>query len=251
MAVPTEHGGWGLTLEPVALGLLVAPSLAGACLGLAAMGLFVARTPVRLVLVDGRRRRRLPRTTLAARVATAELTIVAVLVLVAARRIPASAWWPLVAMVPLVATELVYDARSRSRRLVPELAGAIGIAGVAALVAGAGGAPTPVAGTAWLLLAARSTTAIPTVRDQIAALHGRARRPRTVAAFDLAALVLAVAAAAIEPGATLGALAVAGAVVVQRLLDRLPPTRAAIVGARQSALGLAVVAVAALGYALT
>ena len=28
VAVPTEHGGWGLTAEPVVLGLAVAPSAA-------------------------------------------------------------------------------------------------------------------------------------------------------------------------------------------------------------------------------
>ena len=33
VAIPTEHGGWGLTLEPVVLGLAVAPSLAGIALG--------------------------------------------------------------------------------------------------------------------------------------------------------------------------------------------------------------------------
>ncbi|MCB0972737.1 MAG: YwiC-like family protein, partial [Acidimicrobiales bacterium] len=61
MAMPTEHGGWGLTLEPVVLGLLVAPSIAGTCIGLAAIVAFLARTPLRIVLVDLRRRRWLPR----------------------------------------------------------------------------------------------------------------------------------------------------------------------------------------------
>ena len=28
LALPTEHGGWGITLEPVVLGLLVAPTVA-------------------------------------------------------------------------------------------------------------------------------------------------------------------------------------------------------------------------------
>ena len=29
IALPTEHGGWGFTLEPILLGLLVAPTWAG------------------------------------------------------------------------------------------------------------------------------------------------------------------------------------------------------------------------------
>ena len=44
IAVPTEHGGWGLTAEPVVLGLAVAPSIAGLCLGSAAIIAFLART---------------------------------------------------------------------------------------------------------------------------------------------------------------------------------------------------------------
>jgi hypothetical protein len=34
VALPAEHGGWGLLLEPIALGLAVAPSLAGTFLGM-------------------------------------------------------------------------------------------------------------------------------------------------------------------------------------------------------------------------
>ena len=36
VALPDEHGGWGLTAEPVLLGLLVAPSWAGLAIGAAA-----------------------------------------------------------------------------------------------------------------------------------------------------------------------------------------------------------------------
>jgi hypothetical protein len=44
VAVPTEHGGWSLTLEPVLLGLMVAWSWPGLSLGVAAMLAFLART---------------------------------------------------------------------------------------------------------------------------------------------------------------------------------------------------------------
>ena len=62
---------------------------------------------------------------------------------------------------------------SRSRRLVPEFCGAVGIAAVAASVALAGGANTRIAVGLWLVLAARSLASIPFVRVQIARLrHG-------------------------------------------------------------------------------
>ncbi len=62
VAVPSEHGGWGLTLEPGLLGLLVAPGAAGVCLAVAAFVAFLARTPLKVVLVDRRRGRWLGRT---------------------------------------------------------------------------------------------------------------------------------------------------------------------------------------------
>ena len=37
VAVPSEHGGWGFTLEPGALGAALAPSIAGVLLGVGAL----------------------------------------------------------------------------------------------------------------------------------------------------------------------------------------------------------------------
>lgn len=92
VAVPSEHGGWGLTAEPVLLGLLVAPSVSGALLGAGALIAFLARTPLKVVLVDRWRHRRLPRTVLAGRLAAGELAILAMLVAIVAIR-TGWGWW--------------------------------------------------------------------------------------------------------------------------------------------------------------
>jgi YwiC-like protein len=73
VAVLDEHGAWGLTLEPLLLGLLVAPSWPGLALALAAFTAFLVRTPLEVVLVDRWRGRSLPRTPAAATVAAIEL----------------------------------------------------------------------------------------------------------------------------------------------------------------------------------
>lgn len=111
VAIPTEHGGWSLTLEPVLLGLLVAWSWPGLSLGVAAMLAFLARTPLKLVLIDGWRGRWLTRTTVAAQVAGSELLVLATLVAAAALTADARFWWPLLAAAPLVAIELWFDMR--------------------------------------------------------------------------------------------------------------------------------------------
>src|SRR5437762_11678455 len=55
IALPVEHGGWGISLEPVLLGLRVAPSQAGAWVGVATLGAFLARHPLKVAAGGGRR----------------------------------------------------------------------------------------------------------------------------------------------------------------------------------------------------
>src|SRR6187549_2967288 len=45
--LPREHGSWFLVLEPLALGLLVAPSWAGGALAAATLSGFFARRPLK------------------------------------------------------------------------------------------------------------------------------------------------------------------------------------------------------------
>ncbi|HWJ96675.1 MAG TPA: YwiC-like family protein [Acidimicrobiales bacterium] len=247
MLVPTEHGGWGLTLEPVLLGLLVAPSWSGAGLGLAAVVLFLARTPLKVLLVDRHRRRWLPRTRMAGVSVGCYGLVLAGCAAVPLLQAPGSTWLPLVLIAPLVGAELWYDMRSRGRRLVPELAGAIGIAGVAAMIVLADGQPAGIAAACWVLLAARAVTSIVNVRDLVQGLHGRPRQPAAVWAGDAIALGLAAAAVALEPAAVVGAVAVAALIVVQRLLRLGPTPRAVILGLTQTGLGLVVVGAVAAG----
>lgn len=251
VAVPTEHGGWGLTLEPVLLGLLVAWSGAGVCLGIAAFVAFVARTPLKVLLVDARRRRRLPRTSVARRVLAAETVLLVALVGGAIALEASTFWTPLVAIVPLVAVELWFDMRSRSRRLLPELVGAVGMGGVVAVVVLADGGSSRLATACWMILAARSVTAIVTVRDQVGRLHGRAATPRLTFGADLTAITIAAAAVVVDRSTFVGAIAVGAAIAIQRALNVSPVPRAVVIGVRQTLLGLVVVAATAIGVLWT
>lgn len=251
VALPTEHGGWGLTLEPALLGLLVAPTAAGGALAVAALVAFLVRTPLKIVLVDRFRRRWLPRSRRAAQLAALEGAVLVVLALAAGRW--AGWWWlvPAAVAAPLIAVELAYDMRSRSRRLVPELAGTVGIAAVAAAVALAGGEPAALAVGLWLVLAGRGVASIPFVRVQIERLrHGRATLVRSDAAQ---ALGVAVAAAAVllDDRLLVGAVAVAVVAVSQLVFVRRPPVPAKVLGLRQMFIGLAVVAATAGGVTWT
>lgn len=248
VALPSEHGGWSLTLEPVLLGLLAVPSPAGLALGFAALFAFLSRVPVKVLLVDRLRRRQLPRTRRASRVALLYLTGLAASVVVAAVTAEAPFWVPLALAGPLVGVELWYDARSRSRRLAPELAGTLGIASVAAAIGLAGGASAAVAAGLWVVPAARAVATVPFVRVQILRVKGRSHRR---ASSDIAQVLGSAGAGAatiagwVPPAALVAILVLA---LVQAALVRMPPPRVAILGAQQVVLGLAVVLTAGLGF---
>ncbi len=248
VAVPTEHGGWSLTAEPVLLGLLVAWSLPGLALGVAAMLAFVARTPLKVVLVDRWRHRWLARSALALRVVVVELVVLAGLVAYAVAA-GEPFWLPIVLALPLIGLELWFDMRSRSRRLVPELAGSIGIGAVATAIALTAGASDRVAWGLWAVVVARSLAAIPYVRHQIK--RGRANpEPRWLSdgaqVVALAAITLAWA-VDLVPGASVVVIGLAA--LVNLVAVRLPAQRAVLIGIQQTIVGLAVIVVTALASA--
>ncbi len=247
VAIPTEHGGWGLTLEPVLLGLLIAPSIAGASLGGAAFLAFLVRTPLKLVAVDIRHDRWLERSRLALRIALVELVVMITLVTVA---VTTAGWtWivPAVVAAPLVAIELWFDIRSRGRRLVPELCGSIGIASVAAVIVVASGDSAALAAGVWLVLAARAVGSIPFVRAQIMRLRRGTTTTRVSDGAQGVALLIGVVAVLVDNRllAGLGGLVVLAA--LQITWARRPPVAAKVVGIRQMMLGLGLVAATAIG----
>ncbi len=245
-AIPTEHGGWSLTTEPAVLGLVVAWSWSGAALAGAALLAFIARTPLRVVLVDRHRHRWLERTRLAARILAIEVVLLAVLAGLAWWGTAHRFWPPLLVAAPLVAVELWYDMRSRSRRLVPELAGTIGIGSVAAVIALAGGAGSNVAIALWCVVSARAVAAIPYVRSQILRSTSRAL---PLWHSDVAqAVAIAVAAAGWWLGAVPGAalIAIATVAVANIIAVRLQPRRAVVIGVQQTIVGVLVIATTAI-----
>ena len=246
VAMPTEHGGWSLTAEPVLLGLLVAWSWSGLALGGAAMLAFLARTPLKLVLVDRWRGRWLARTTLAAQVAAVEIVVLVVLVAVAAMNADTRFWWPFAVAAPLVLIELWFDMRSRSRRLLPELAGTVGIGSVAAAIALADGSSYALAIGLWVVVAARAAAAIPYAMTQVFRTHGR---PHQLWRSDLAQ---GIAALAVVISWLVGwvplaaALAIVAVAAFNLVAVRTAPRPAKVIGFQQMFFGFAVVLITAI-----
>lgn len=247
VVVPSEHGGWSLTIEPVLLGLLVAPSWLGVLLGLLAVLAFMMRTPVKMVLVDRIRGRSLARTQLARKVALYEAALALAGVVILLTATDKAFLWPLAVAAPLVAIEFWYDVHSRSRRLIPELAGSVGIGAAASAVALLGGADVGLALGLWLAIAARAAAAIPFVRVQ---LRRAKSQPFRMASSDgaQAGAVVIVMCGAIAGLVSWVAVAAIGVVAGTHLwLARTPPPSAQMVGAQQVVVGLFVILTVGLG----
>ena len=249
LAIPTEHGGWSFTLEPVLLALIVAPSAAGATLGLAALIGFMSRTPLKLSLVDRLRGRRLPRTGMADRLVAAYGVVLVILVALAAWLAEAPFWWPVAVAAPLIAIELWFDARSRGRHLTAELVGTIGIGGVGAAIVLAGGGSGSEAIGVWLVVAARAIAAVVFVRVQVRRLRDQEHRRQDSDTAQAVAVAVAAVGTALSfvPAVATAAIVLVG--LLHGWLVRRPVPRVGVVGAQQIVIGLSLVLVAGLGFA--
>lgn len=250
VALPTEHGGWGFTLEAVLLGLLVAPAPAGAGIAVAALAAFLARRPLRLLVADRQQGRRLPRTALARGILAGCLIAAAAGLAAAASLARGPFWWPLLAALPLAAFQVGADLARRGRWFLSEAAAAVAMGAVAPAIALAhGGEAVPAFGL-WAVLAARDLPSILLVRAQIR--RGRGQPARPAPAYAAHAVALGSLAALAARGVVPGAAALAAALLWTWALASLarPPLPARALGWTQVLAGLLVVGCTAAGHHL-
>ena len=170
---PREHGSWSLAFEPVVLGLLVAPSLAGLMLGLAIAAAFFARRPLRAAVLEPAGDRRD-----AARIAAAICAAGAMIFFLLAIVVGGAGWtaW-LLPSLAAGAVFLHYDLRRAGREEVAEIGGAAAFAFIPAALAAAARAPTAVALPLALVMCARSVPTVLFVRAAVRAKKSGVSRP--------------------------------------------------------------------------
>ena len=173
IVLPAEHGAWGFLFEPIVLGLAVAPTVAGACLGVATIGAFLMRRPLKVltntkVPLSESRKQQIAATAVVVYGAVAALAFLAAVLLGGWRPL-----LPLVAMSPFVAIFLLYDTRNQGRQLLPELLGPPGLAAVAVSMAIAAGWSWPAAATLWVLLMARTIPSVTYIRARLRLEKGK------------------------------------------------------------------------------
>lgn len=191
VALPSEHGGWGLVLEPLVLGLLLFPSISGLGLAVAVVAAFLVYNPLQIAWRDRRRGKRYPRT----RAAEACAAVYTGLALAAAAfvllRTGPAPFLPLGTALPLAGVFVVATLAGKARTVAAEATGAAALAAGASGVAWAGGAPVDLSWALWGLAAVRSVPAVLYVRARLRLERGEAvsRGPAVTAHLMALALV--------------------------------------------------------------
>jgi uncharacterized membrane protein YecN with MAPEG domain len=243
VALPAEHGGWGFLLEPLLLGLLVAPSLGGACLALAAIGAFLVHQPLKILVGDRRRGQRFA--LLYAAIAT--LGLLGALALSGPAPLV-----PILLAVPLAMVLLVYDVQNESRHWLPELAAPLALGSTSTAIALAGGWPAGPAIVLWIILAARAVPSILYVRTRIRLGKNQPATPARAIAAQGIGLVLVAGLALANRAPWLAAIAMLILLVRAAwglsLFRRSVPAK--VVGFQEIAYGLLTVLLTAVGFGL-
>jgi len=250
VALPAEHGGWSMLLEPIVLGLMLAPTVPGLCLSLGATGAFLARHPFKLAVVNWRRNQRSARTVLAEGFALLYISIAALGLALAIKTGGTVLLLPLLFAMPWAILQLFYDSIGRSRALIPELAGSISTGAVATAIAISGGWPLPVALGLWVILAARTAPTILYVRARLRLLHGKQASPSGVIFVHLLGVLVVIGLATVLMAPVLAVVAMLilllRAMIGFSRFDR--QVTAKKLGMREVAFGVMTIFLVALGY---
>ncbi len=240
IALPVQHGGWGFWLEPVLVGLLVAPSAAGFWLALAGLGAFLLHQPLRLAAKDTLKGKRYARTIWAWRFVALYGVVTLISFALALAQAQQSFWAVLLLALPFALVQLWHEFQNEGREMLAELAGAVAFGALAPAIALAGGTALPLALALWAALALRSVPSIIYVRARLRVERGQAVSARPAVTLHLGGVALL--AALVAGGLLHWGILLGGVLLLVRawlgLSAYRQPAPAKVIGFREIAYGL-------------
>ncbi len=250
VAIPAEHGGWGMLFGPILLGLLVVPSLTAVFLALLTIAAFLARAPLKIVYKNRQRGRRTPRAALAIKV-LGLYSLIAIFALAGA--LLSGGPLPLLPtflVLPLAALLLYYDLLATSRKLLPELIAPLALSSSVAGMALAAGWDWPHTLGIWAIPLMSSLPAVLFVRARIRLDRGMPAQTAVALGAHIAAALLAlllVQAALIPQLAAVAIFLLLGR-ALYALSPRRRPMAVKTLGWSEIAFSLLTVLLSAVGY---
>ena len=189
IALPSEHGAWGFLLEPLVVSLAIGYSTAGLFLAIMTIGSFLARQPLKVLIIDRLGQKNNER-------AAAAFKFLVIFGSIAAAGLAASVYLagigplaPFAVILPLAAVQIYFDGSRKSRGLLPELMGAISISSSAAAILLAGGSTHIEAAAIWMIMIARLIPSIIYVRNRLRLEKGKHHSMTITIAVHAAAII--------------------------------------------------------------
>jgi hypothetical protein len=245
LILPKEHGSWSLALEPIALGLLVAPSFVGGALAIAAGAGFFLRRPLKILL----REENCDRWKMA-RTGIFILAIIAITGLLLAANVGGfEKLWPLIPSALAGLAFAFFDSRNESREGAAEISGAIAFGILPAAFATLAGWNFIAAISLAAVMLARSIPTVLLVRTYLRIKKGRtvAISPAIIAAIVGFLLVASLVFFKIAPWLA-GGFALVTTVKVIFLLGTRPNFSAKTVGIAEAIFGAMMVLTLAIAW---
>ncbi len=249
--IPAEHGTWDLLLEPLALGLLVAPSWPGGLIAMAAIAIFFSRTALlKLWVSRGGPEQRKPAREIA-RWGFGWLALAPV-ALAAAAILGGEGLFllPLALAAPLAFLQLRAQLRHEARSVRAEVAGALALSAFTPAIALAAGWSLGSAALLWAVPALRAMLSVHYVRAKLRLERGDDSLIANVLdAHTCAAVVMVgLAVAGWLPGLAAAAFVLMSLRAMWGLLSRRARASAKQVGLAEMSLGIVFVVMTAAGF---
>ena len=248
LVLPKEHGSWSLAFEPVALGLLAAPSKAGIPLAMSACAVFFLRRPLKLLLQTKPDQRR----PLAAFCAGNLMLLAAAGLALAARLGGVAQLWPLFPAACVGALFVWFDAQNEGREGAAEIAGATSFALLPAVFASLAGWRWESSLALAAVMLARSVPTVMLVRTLLRRAKGQtfATAPGLLAAIASTGLLFWLSGLSLVPWLAAATSILLLARAIWYLSPNHPRLSARRLGFMELILGAAVVVTAAIGWHL-
>ncbi len=223
VSLPTEHGSWGFLFEPIVVALAIGPSISGFAIAVMTIGAFLARQPLKVLIIDRLGQRNNARARAAVNFlilfsAISAVGFASTLYLTGIRPL-----MPFILVLPFAAVQIYFDGSRKSRGLLPELLGGVSISASSAAILLAGGATLFAAGAIWMLMIARLIPSIIYIRNRLRLEKGKDHSLRQPIGFHSTAFIATVILAYYGgvPWLAVGAMAL----LLFRAVTGLSPTR--------------------------
>ncbi len=253
VALPAEHGAWSFWLEPVLLALLIAPSGTGIFFAILSLSSLLIRQPLKILLIDIRKRKVYRRTQQGAFFVCLYAVIATAAAVAILQRGNYGAVLPLIPAY-LVAAAVVwrYDVDGNSRAWLPEVLAATAMSAFAVSICLAASWKWDQAAAVGAIVLARTIPAVIYVRARL-----RQRKfadnayllPIAVQTFALCAVLLLARLSLAPLLSAIAALFLLARVIYYLRFGR--PVEAKTVGFQEVTVGLVYVALVAAGYTLS